>query len=143
MDWKPLIDAARAAREHSYSPYSAFKVGAALLLDDGTPEGLIFAGCNVENRSYGLCICAERNAIAQAVARGHRQLKAVAVITDTTPPAVPCGMCLETLTEFAGDDVPVLAANLDGVHKELTLRQLHPMPFTWPEELAAGNEPAA
>ncbi len=141
MDWQPLIDAARDARERSYSPYSRFKVGAALLMDDGTPDGALFAGCNVENRSYGLCICGERNAVAQAVAAGYQTLRAVAVVTDTSPPALPCGMCLETLTEFAKDDIPVIATNLAGARVEVTLRQLHPFPFEWPEELEAGNDP--
>ncbi|MEO1086024.1 MAG: cytidine deaminase [Acidobacteriota bacterium] len=89
MDWDALFDAARAARERAYAPYSRFQVGAALLTGDGT----LIPGCNVENRSFGLCICAERTAVSSAVAAGHREFVAVAVVTDTAPPAVPCGMC--------------------------------------------------
>ncbi|RMH19899.1 MAG: cytidine deaminase [Acidobacteria bacterium] len=129
MDWQPLYDAALEARRRAYAPYSRFRVGAALLLADGT----IASGCNVENRSYGLAICAERNAVAHAVARGQRDFRAIAVVTDVSPPAVPCGMCLETLTEFA-PDLPILVANLDGERRQLTLRQLHPMPFVWPQD---------
>ncbi len=128
MDWDHLYTAARDARERSYSPYSEFQVGAALVTADGT----VFTGCNVENRSFGLCICAERTAVAAAVAAGHRELIALAVVTDCSPAAVPCGMCLETLTEFASD-LPILVANVDGDRRRLTLRELHPTPFEWPE----------
>lgn len=124
MDWQPLYDAAREARERAYAPYSHFLVGAALLTDDGQ----IITGCNVENRSYGLTICAERTAVAAAVAAGHRRLRAIAVVTDASPPAMPCGMCRETLNEFA-PDLPVLVANLAGERRETTLRDLHPAPF--------------
>lgn len=126
-----LIDLARNARERAYAPYSRFLVGAALLTTDGT----VFTGCNVENRSFGLTICAERTALVQAVAQGHRDFKAIAVVTDVSPPAVPCGMCLESLTEFARD-LPVIVANIDGEHHEYRLRELHPTPFEWPEDIA-------
>ncbi|MEO1365668.1 MAG: cytidine deaminase [Acidobacteriota bacterium] len=133
VDWDLLFDAARAARERAYAPYSRFQVGAALLTDDGT----VVPGCNVENRSFGLCICAERTAVSSAVAAGHRGFKAVAVVTDTTPPAVPCGMCRETLQELGGGDLAVGVANLEGDRRLYRLDDLFPAPFEWPPELDA------
>ncbi len=125
IDWDVLYAAAKAAREMAHAPYSRFRVGAALLAEDGT----VIRGCNVENRSYGLSICAERTAVAAAVAAGKRRFRAIAVVTDASPPAMPCGMCRETLNEFAENDLPVLVANLDGERRETRLRELHPMPF--------------
>jgi cytidine deaminase len=128
MDWDRLIQAARDARERSYAPYSRFRV--ALAAADGT----LYTGCNVENRSFGLTMCAERVAVARAVADGKKSFRALAVVTDASPPATPCGMCRETLTEFA-DDLPVMVANLAGERREYRLRDLHPSPFEWPKEL--------
>ena len=130
MNWDALYEAAKQARDRAYAPYSKFLVGAALLTEDGA----IVGGCNVENRSFGLCICAERNAVAQAVANGHQKFQAIAVVTDCSPPGLPCGMCLETLTEFARD-MPVMVANPAGERKHYKLRELHPSPFEWPDEL--------
>lgn len=130
MDWDHLYEEARGARERAYAPYSRFQVGAALLTVDGT----VFTGCNVENRSFGLCICAERTAVARAVEAGHREFQALAVVTDCTPVAVPCGMCRETLAEFAGE-LPVLCANLDGERVFHDLSKLHPARFEWPDNL--------
>ena len=130
MDWDKLYEEARDARQQAYAPYSGFQVGAALQ----TSDGRIFTGCNVENRSYGLCICAERTAVARAVAEGYREFVAIAVVTDCSPAALPCGMCRETLNEFARE-LRVLAANLDGERQLLELRELHPSPFEWPENL--------
>ena len=135
IDWDSLYEAAREAREKAYAPYSTFLVGAALLTEDDE----IVVGCNVENRSYGLCICAERTAVATSVASGRRKFKAVAVVTDTSPPASPCGMCRETLTEFCDGDTPVLMANLDGTRDIKPLRALHPDPFQWPENIPKGS----
>lgn len=105
MDWEPLVEAAWAAREHAYAPYSNFPVGAALLVDDGR----IFAGCNVENLSYGLTNCAERVAIGAAVAAGARGFLAVVVVAETKEPISPCGACRQVLAEF---NVPrVMLAN--------------------------------
>ena len=128
MDWDQLYDIAREAQQRAYAPYSRFQVGAALLTGDGT----IFAGCNVENRSFGLCLCAERLAVSSAVASGHKDLRAIAVVTSCSPPAMPCGMCLETLSEFS-QDMPILVANPDGERREYTLREIHPQPFQWPK----------
>jgi len=127
MDWQQLYEAAREARERAYAPYSNFQVGAALLGADGE----IWSGCNVENRSFGLCICAERSAVTRAIAAGRRDFAAIAVVAEISPPALPCGMCLETLSEFASD-LPILLANLDGERRETTLRELHPAPFQFP-----------
>jgi cytidine deaminase len=120
-----LLAAARAARESAYAPFSGFAVGAALLAEDGR----IFTGCNVENRSFGLSLCAERAAVAAAVAAGARRFRAVAVVTDASPPAAPCGLCRETLAEFCGPDFPVHVANLDGEERTTTLGELLPHPF--------------
>jgi cytidine deaminase len=96
MDWEPLLAAAWEVREMAYAPYSKFQVGAAVLAADGR----VFAGCNVENISYGLTNCAERVAIGAAVAAGARDFLAVAVVADTGVPISPCGACRQVLAEF-------------------------------------------
>lgn len=135
MNWDRLVEAARAARAASYSPYSQFAVGAAVETDDGT----IFTGTNLENRSYGLALCAERSAVASAVTAGHRGFRAVAVVADADPPAPPCGLCRETLAEFCGPDLPVMLANLDGGRSERTLGELFPLPFEFSPDRARRN----
>src|SRR5579864_6622228 len=95
-DIQQLLRAARSASRQAYCPYSRFAVGAALLSADGR----VFAGCNVENASYGLTICAERNAIFQAVAAGERRIQAIAIYTPTPTPSAPCGACRQVLYEF-------------------------------------------
>ena len=127
IDWEPLLIAAVTARGRAYAPYSGFAVGAALLMEDGA----IVAGCNVENRSYGLTICAERGALAAAVAQGHGRPMAAVVVTDTSPPSAPCGMCRESLQELA-PDAPLLLANTAGERVETTVAALLPMPFVLP-----------
>jgi cytidine deaminase len=94
-----LIAAARRTSEHAYCPYSRFRVGAAVLTEDGT----IVSGCNVENASYGLTICAERNAVFQAIALGHLSVVAVAIYTPTPTPSAPCGACRQVINEFGPD----------------------------------------
>jgi cytidine deaminase len=128
MDWEPLVEAALRARESAYAPYSRFAVGAALRAADGR----VFAGCNVENRSYGLALCAERAAVAAAVAAGAGRPAAVVVVADADPLATPCGLCRETLAEFAGPDLPILLAAPDGRRRETRLGQLFPEPFELP-----------
>lgn len=125
-----LEQRARAAQARAYAPYSSFKVGAAVLMD-----GQIFEGVNVENASYPLCVCAERNAIASAVLAGARQLEAVAVCTDASPPASPCGGCRQVLREFARDPgkVTVTSLNLRGETRSWTLAQLLPDSFSGDE----------
>ena len=103
MDWEPLIEAAWRVRERAYAPYSKFHVGAALLV-----EGKVFTGCNVENLSFGLTMCAERVAVGAAVAAGLTKLEAVAVVADTGVPISPCGACRQVLAEF-GDPLVCLA----------------------------------
>jgi len=128
MDWTPLIEAATAARERAYAPYSGFAVGAAV----ATADGRMFSGCNVENRSYGLALCAERSAVAAAVAAGARKLSACVVVADADPLATPCGLCRETLTEFAPPELPILLVAPDGRRRETRLGQLFPEPFRLP-----------
>lgn len=120
-----LVAAARAARRRAYAPYSRFQVGAALLAG-----GRVFTGCNVENASYGLTVCAERNAVGAMAGAGLRRVEAVAVASATVPPTPPCGMCLQVLAEFAGPDLPVILAGSRGARVETTLGALLPQAFT-------------
>jgi cytidine deaminase len=117
--------AAVAARRRAYAPYSRFQVGAAVLAG-----GRIHQGCNVENASYGLTVCAERTAVTGAVVAGARRIEAVAVASGTVPPTPPCGMCLQTLAEFAGPELPVLLLGARGSREETTLGALLPRAFT-------------
>lgn len=119
-----LIDAARGAREHAVAPYSHFRVGAALLGADGA----IHTGCNVENASYGLTMCAERVALLKALSEGARAFTAIAVVADAEAPTPPCGPCRQLLWEYCGD-IPVLLANLSGPTGRHTTSGLLPHPF--------------
>ena len=125
MDWEPLLAAATAARRHAYAPYSRFAVGAAVLMEDGS----IHSGANVENGIPALAVCAERVAIAAAASAGLRRPQALAVVTATAPPARPCGLCRQTLSEFARD-LPILVANEEGSREWTSLRELFPQPFS-------------
>jgi len=127
MDWEPLVAAASAARANSYSPYSRFPVGAAILMEDGS----IWAAANVESCIPALSICAERNAISAAVSSGLRRPQAMAVITSTDPPSAPCGLCRQTLAEFA-EDLPILLVNPAGAREEHRLAELLPLRFRLP-----------
>jgi cytidine deaminase len=122
VDFAELRQAAEQARKKAYAPYSGFAVGAALLATDGT----IYAGCNVENASYGLTICAERNAIAHAVACGAQQFTAVAVVTDSG--VTPCGACRQVLAEF-GPRMTVIVADAQGNRRIYALAELLPDAF--------------
>jgi cytidine deaminase len=119
-----LIAAAKQARENAHAPYSNFRVGAALR----GSSGRIFGGCNVENATYGLTICAERVAIFKAVSEGERGFSAIAVVTDTDRLTPPCGACRQLIWEFCGD-IPVSMANLSGKIEVLQMKDLFPKPF--------------
>ena len=121
---EPLIDAARRAREHAVASFSHFKVGAALEAADGT----VITGCNVENASYGLTICAERVAMFKALSDGHRAFTRVAIVADTDAPTPPCGACRQILWEFGGD-LEVVLANLETESGRHRLKDLLPLPF--------------
>ena len=119
-----LVDAARRAREHAVATFSHFKVGAAL----ETANGTVVTGCNVENATYGLTICAERVAMFKALSEGHRAFTRIAIVADTTDPTPPCGACRQILWEFAGD-LEVHLANLTAERGVYRLKELLPLPF--------------
>ena len=121
MNFDALIEKARAARARAYAPYSRFQVGAALL----GKSGQVFTGCNVENLSFGLTICAERAAACAGIAGGETEFVAVAVIADSREPVTPCGACRQVLVEFS-TDMEVCSVNLQGVRYETTLSALLP-----------------
>ena len=124
MNDSDLIAAARRAREFAHADFSSFKVGAALLTGDGT----VITGCNIENATYGLTVCAERVAMFKALSEGHRTFRKIVVVADTQAPTPPCGACRQILWEFGGD-LEVILANLyreTGRHK---LGDLFPLPF--------------
>jgi len=123
---RALVEAARTARAHAFAPYSGFAVGAALQLTSGA----IVTGCNVENATYGLTLCAERVALVKAISEGARpgDFAAVAVVAGTHAPTPPCGACRQLLWEFCGD-VPVWCAPVDGDAVGYTLGTLLPVPF--------------
>lgn len=121
---RQLLDAARHARLHAHAPFSRFQVGAALECLDGR----IVTGCNVENATYGLTICAERVAVFKAISEGHRSFRRVAVVADTEAPTPPCGACRQILWEFGGN-LEVLLGNLQAETGRHQLADLLPFPF--------------
>ncbi|HMO50216.1 MAG TPA: cytidine deaminase [Kiritimatiellia bacterium] len=127
-----MIEAAIEVAARAYAPYSKFHVGAALLTHDGE----IIVGCNVENASYGLTICAERNAIFAAVARNIRTFRAVAIVADGEVMPFPCGACRQVLSEFCGPATPVYVASISkpGEIKALTMGELLPHAFAFGDE---------
>lgn len=120
----PLLDSALRARENAHAPFSKFKVGAAIEDD----QGRIFTGCNVENATYGLTICAERVAVFKAISEGARRFSRIAVAADTDVLTPPCGACRQILWEFCGD-VPVTLVNLSGKTETFQMKDLFPRPF--------------
>ena len=119
-----LIAAARAVREHACADFSHFKVGAAL----ETSDGAIVTGCNIENATYGLTICAERVALFKALSEGHRTFRRVVVVAPPDAPTPPCGACRQLLWEFAGD-IEVILANLNVETARHRMAELIPQPF--------------
>lgn len=130
-----LLAAARTARERAYAPYSGFAVGAAL----ATPDGVIFAGCNVENASYPVGTCAEAGAIAAMVAAGHRRIEAILVFGDGTAVVTPCGACRQRIREFASDAALIHIAGQDGVQESFTIGELLPRAFGSPGRSAGSG----
>ena len=120
----PLIEAALAVRERAHAPFSRFKVGAAIEDENGR----IFTGCNVENATYGLTICAERVAVFKAISEGAGKLRRIVVVADTDILTPPCGACRQILWEFAGD-AELILANLAGRQESLSLKSIFPRPF--------------
>jgi len=118
------VSAARQARQQAVADYSHFNVGAAIESIDGT----IVTGCNIENATYGLTLCAERVAMFKALSEGHRQFRRIAIVADTATPTPPCGACRQILWEFAGD-IDVVLANLTRQTGRHRLRALLPLPF--------------
>lgn len=126
METKSLIEAAIEARKKAYTPYSNFKVGAALR----TNSGRIYHGCNIENASYGLTNCAERTAIFKAVSEGEKDIEAIVVVGDTLEPISPCGACRQVMAEFFQKDTKIILTNLKGDKLETTIEQLLPGSFS-------------
>jgi len=124
MNWDELMVLAKAARLKAHAPYSNFKVGCAI--ED--EQGQVFTGCNVENASYGLSLCAERVAVFKAISEGAEKFKRVAVVADTDVLTPPCGACRQILWEFCGD-AELALENLAGKRETMTVKQILPRPF--------------
>ena len=126
--YKSLVDSAIQARELSYSPYSKFKVGAALLCKDGK----VFQGANIENSSYPLCMCAERNALYHALMNGYTKndFVALAIVADTPEVCTPCGACRQVISELFPKDGVIVLANLKGAYQETNIEELLPLAFS-------------
>ncbi len=126
MDYKVLVSSAIKGRKNAYVPYSNFKVGAAVLTEDGS----IYIGCNIENASYGGTNCAERTAIFKAVSEGHKEIKAIAVVGSENEYTYPCGICRQVITEFAKGDTKVIIAKNENEYIVKTLDEILPGAFT-------------
>jgi cytidine deaminase len=127
LDENNLIDTARKAMENAYAPYSKIKVGAALL----TSSGKIYTGCNIENASYGLTICAERVAVGCAVSQGEKNFIAIAIVNSTEKIITPCGACLQVLSEFSRNLQIILVSAKNEIIRT-DLKSLFPEPFNLP-----------
>jgi len=126
LDEQKLIEQARQAKENAYAPYSGYRVGAALLGDSGET----FSGCNVENAALTNTVHAEGCALTSAIAAGVRKFRALAVVTDASPPAFPCALCRQTLSEFCGPELLVIAAGPSGETRKSNLGELYPEMFS-------------
>jgi cytidine deaminase len=125
MDYDKLVKEAFNSMEHSYSPYSKFRVGAALMSEDGS----IYSGANIENSSFGATICAERTAIVKAAYKGVRVVKAIAIASDSEDYIYPCGICRQVMTEFGDDNMLIICSRKDGQYKVHKLGELLPHAF--------------
>lgn len=126
MEHKDMVKIAREALKYSYSPYSKFRVGAAVL----TASGKLYTGVNIENASYGATCCAERTAVFKAVSEGEKKIKAVAIASDSDELIHPCGICRQVISEFGGKDTKIICSKRNGDTKEYTLDELLPEAFT-------------
>lgn len=120
-----LQEAARQAQQFAYSPYSKYRVGAALECADGS----VYSGCNIENCSYGATVCAERIALFKAISEGQQNFRRIAIATDAIEPATPCGFCRQVLSEFCGSDFEIILVGAQS-QTVFTLGQLQPNPFS-------------
>lgn len=134
METERLIEAAKIARQKAYAPYSNYMVGAAVL----AKSGKIYTGCNIENASYGLTICAERVALSAAIAAGEREFEAIAIAGGDGEPSMPCGACRQFMTEWGNPDLHVSIVSGQGQRCDITLGELFPRPFT-PASLREGE----
>lgn len=125
MDTKELLQIAIKAKENSYSPYSKFRVGAALLCKNDK----VYSGTNVENASFGATVCAERIAVFKAISEGEKGFEKIAISVDSENLGYPCGMCLQVMTEFCDDNFKVIISNRQGEYKEVKLKELLPNAF--------------
>ncbi|MBP2241665.1 cytidine deaminase [Cytobacillus eiseniae] len=130
MNVEELIEEAKIARDKAYVPYSKFKVGAALLTEDGK----VYHGCNIENAAYSMCNCAERTALFKAYSEGDKKYTAMAVVADTDRPCSPCGACRQVIAELCPKDMKMILTNLKGDIQEISIEALLPGAFS-PEDL--------
>ncbi len=126
MEIRELVKLAIAAREKAYVPYSKFKVGAAIEMEDGS----VFTGCNIENASYGATNCAERTAIFKAVSEGHSIMKKIAIVGDMSTYTAPCGICRQVIAEFAAKDIEIVLIKNQDEYIVKTLEEILPGAFT-------------
>lgn len=126
MNIDELIQEAKRAREIAYVPYSKFKVGAALM----TNNGKVYHGCNIENAAYSMCNCAERTALFKAYSEGDKDYAVMAVVADTDRPVPPCGACRQVMSELCPSEMKVILTNLHGERKEITVGELLPGAFS-------------
>lgn len=126
MEIKELVKLAIGAREKAYVPYSKFKVGAAIEMEDGS----VFTGCNIENASYGATNCAERTAIFKAVSEGHTIMKKIAIVGDMSTYTAPCGICRQVIAEFAAKDIEIVLIKNQDEYIVKTLEEILPGAFT-------------
>lgn len=126
MNYKNLAKIAIDARDNAYVPYSNFKVGAAVVTEDGS----IYSGCNIENASYGATNCAERTAIFKAVSEGHKKIKAIAIVGDMSTHTYPCGICRQVIVEFATTDIDIILVKDEDDYIIKTMEEILPGAFT-------------